>query len=154
MRQVRAFLLARLVGVVRQASLLIVSWLVGFAAYAVALAGLYGETWISRGDLVALVNWTGFQLLLGVVFVYAPVMFWLRRRLQGVRPRSVFVVTALLLFLLPLGLYLVVLGGEPISGLVSRQPELILFHWFFFGAGAGYGLGFTSLYARVRLVHQ
>jgi hypothetical protein len=154
MRQVRAFLLARLVGVVRQACLWLVSWLVGFVAYAVALAGLYGETWISRADLAALVNWTGFQLLLGVVFVYAPVMFWLRRRLQGVRPRAVLVVTAMLLFPLPPALFFVGLAGEPIGGLVSPQPELILFYWFFLGAGAGYGLGFTSLYARVQVAQQ
>jgi hypothetical protein len=153
MRQVAAFLLARLVGLVRQAFLFALSWLVGFATYAVALAGLYGETWISNADLAALVNWTGFQLLLGVVFVYAPIMFWLRRRLRGVQPRYVFVLTATLLFLLPLGLYFVVLSGEPISVLTSPSPEVVLFYWFFLGAGAGYGLGFTWLYGRIQVAH-
>jgi hypothetical protein len=153
MRQVAAFLLARLVGLARQAFVFALSWLVGFATYALALAVLYAETWISRADLAALLNWTGFQLLLGVVFVYAPIMFWLRRRLRGVQPRYVFVLTATLLFLLPPGLYFVVLAGEPISVLASPSPELILFYWFFLGAGAGYGLGFTWLYARIQVAH-
>jgi hypothetical protein len=115
------------------------SWLVGVGVISAISYFIYEE--LSLADLLGF----GGMSLIAAVFVftalYAPGLFWLRRRLRGCEPAIFFPLASALLLNAPLFMLLALLAGRKM--VVS---EAILFASGFLTMGLVFGLGFIWSY--------
>lgn len=115
------------------------SWLVGLGVISAVSYFVYEE--LSLTDLLGF----GGMSLIASVFVfsglYAPGLFWLRRRLRGCEPAIFFPLTSALFLNAPLFMLLALLAGRKMV-----TSEAILFASGFLTMGLVFGLGFIWSY--------
>ena len=121
------------------------AWAAGLLAYIGSL-GLFWRQPISRGDFVAVVMSSAVGFLIAFLLVYLPVLFGLRRLLNGVRPAWPFPLVAVLLGVAPTGFVLFYWGGDLRSLLT---PEASLFYAMFTVVGLLVGLGYVRIHRQV-----
>ena len=117
----------------------LISWLVGVGVISAISYFIYEE--LSLADLL---GFGGMSLIVSVfVFtgLYAPGLFWLRRRLRGCEPAIFFPLASALFLNAPLFMLLALLAGRKM--VVS---EAILFASGFLTMGLVFGLGFIWSY--------
>lgn len=117
----------------------LVSWLIGLGVISIISYLIYDE--LSLADLLGF----GGMSLIASVFVfaglYAPGLFWLRRRLRGCEPAVFFPLASALFLNAPLFMALALMAGRKM--VVS---EAILFASGFLTMGLVFGLGFIWSY--------
>jgi hypothetical protein len=115
------------------------SWLVGVGVISAISYFIYEE--LSLADLLGF----GGMSLIASVFVftglYAPGLFWLRRRLRGCEPAIFFPLASALFLNAPLFMLLALLAGRKMVA-----SEAILFASGFLTMGLVFGLGFIWSY--------
>lgn len=115
------------------------SWLVGVGVISAISYFIYEE--LSLADLLGF----GGMSLIASVFVftvlYAPGLFWLRRRLRGCEPAILFPLASALFLNAPLFMLLALLAGRKMVA-----SEAILFASGFLTMGLVFGLGFIWSY--------
>jgi hypothetical protein len=115
------------------------SWLIGLGVISAISYFIYEE--LSLADLLGF----GGMSLIASVFVftglYAPGLFWLRRRLRGCEPAILFPLSAALFLNAPLFMLLALLAGRKMIA-----SEAILFASGFLTMGLMFGLGFIWSY--------
>jgi hypothetical protein len=115
------------------------SWLVGLGVISAISYFVYQE--LSLADLMGF----GGMSLIAAVFVfaalYAPGLFWLRRRLRGCEPAVLFPLASALFLNAPLFMLLALLAGRKMVA-----SEAILFASGFLTMGLVFGLGFIWSY--------
>ena len=121
------------------------SWLVGVGVISAISYFIYEE--LSLADLFGF----GGMSLIASVFIftglYAPGLFWLRRRLRGCKPAIFFPLTSALFLNAPLFMLLALLAGRKMV-----TSEAILFASGFLTMGLIFGLGFIWSYGREQRV--
>ncbi len=115
------------------------SWLVGVGVISAISYFIYEE--LSLADLLGF----GGMSLIASVFVftvlYAPGLFWLRRRLRGCQPAIFFPLASALFLNAPLFMLLALLAGRKMV-----TSEAVLFASGFLTMGLVFGLGFIWSY--------
>jgi hypothetical protein len=115
------------------------SWLIGLSVISAISYFVYQE--LSLEDLMGF----GGMSLIAAVFVftvlYAPGLFWLRRRLRGCEPAIYFPLTSALFLNAPLFMLLALMAGRKMVA-----SEAILFASGFLTMGLVFGLGFIWSY--------
>jgi hypothetical protein len=116
-----------------------ISWLIGLGVISAISYFIYDE--FSLADLLGF----GGMSLIASVFVftalYAPGLFWLRRRLRGCEPAIFFPLASALFLNAPLFMLLALLAGRKMVA-----SEAILFGSGFLSMGLVFGLGFIWSY--------
>jgi len=120
----------------------VVSWLAGVMTYFSSLRLIYGET-AEGSDRTAVLFWSFVASLFAFPLIYLPLMFLLRRLLNGFKPLAAFPAVASLVFILPTSFILFVFSLS-IDGLFHSlfSPEAMLFHYTFIAVGFSFGIGF------------
>ncbi len=115
------------------------SWLIGVGVISAISYFIYEE--LSFADLLGF----GGMSLIASVFVftglYAPGLFWLRRRLRGCEPAILFPLASALFLNAPLFMVLALLAGRKMVA-----SEAVLFASGFLTMGLVFGLGFIWSY--------
>ena len=115
------------------------SWLIGLGVISAISYFIYGE--LSLADLLGFGGMSLMACLFIFTGLYAPGLFWLRRRLKGCEPAILFPLTSALLLNAPLFILLASLAGRKMVA-----SEAILFASGFLAAGLVFGLGFIWSY--------
>jgi hypothetical protein len=127
----------------RLAIVCVVSWLAGVMTYLSSLRLIYGQT-VSGNDLTAVLAWSFAASLIAFPLIYLPMMFLLRRLLNGFRPIIAFPLVASLAFILPTSFIVFMFSLSIDSFLHSLfDAEARLFHFMFIVVGFSFGLGFV-----------
>ena len=116
------------------------SWLLGLAAILFAFSVFEGES-LSSADIkgAAITSLIVSALLFSLA--YAPVLFWLRKRLGGCRPAAVFPLTSALVLNIP-----VFLIGILAIGRTLAAAEAFAFIGAFMLMGTAFGVAFVWNY--------
>jgi hypothetical protein len=114
-----------------------VAWLAGLTVYVLALRLIWGQ---SLSDVTFVVVWSLIALTVAVFVAYWPVLTLLARGRNGYRPRSLFVVVAVALGVVPVAMLVFCWGGG-LAELVS--PEAQLFYFMFAAVGIVLGTAFV-----------
>jgi len=122
----------------------IVSWLVGLAAYAIALEVFWHES-LQGGDLTAVLFWSAVASIVCISVVYAPIMFGLKNWLAARPAWWPFPLAGVALGVFPVMLVGAMFGGD-LHSLYS--PEAMLFCCMFVAFGLVFGVGFFLAYGR------
>lgn len=121
------------------------SWLLGLSALLLAFFVVEGET-LSTADAkgVTLISLIITALLFSLA--YAPLLFWLRKRLGGCRPAALFPLACAFVINLP-----VFLIGVLAIGRTLAAPEAFAFISAFVLMGTAFGLGFVWNYQNSKI---
>lgn len=132
-----------------------VAWMCGFGAYVVACAVIYHQT-IAVSELIGVGQLSVMVFAAAYVFVYFPILLWLRRSVRA----SVHIwllplvavplgFVAMVLIWLGIGFPALLLGfmrsDEFLSSRFFATPEAVLFYWMFGIAGLVIGCGFVLI---------
>ena len=121
------------------------SWLIGLSALFVTFLLLEGETLsVSNAKGITLISLVITALLFSLA--YAPVLFWLRKRLGGCRPVALFPLASALVINLP-----VFLIGILAIGRTLAAPEAFAFISAFILMGTAFGLVFVWNYQNSKI---
>jgi uncharacterized membrane-anchored protein YitT (DUF2179 family) len=116
------------------------SWLLGLAAILFAFSVFEGES-LSPADIKGVTITSLIVSALLFSLAYAPVLFWLRKRLGGCRPAAVFPLTSALVLNIP-----VFLIGILAIGRTLAAAEAFAFIGAFLLMGTAFGLAFVWNY--------
>ena len=118
----------------------LLSWAVGMVAALALYLGLYREM-PSGPDLMGVLVLSLIVTQVAAYALYAPGLFWLRRRLGGTKPAGLFVLASALILNLPAFVVMGLAVGD------RFQPtEALMFGGLLVLFGAVFALGFTSAY--------
>jgi hypothetical protein len=115
-----------------------IAWIAGLAFISVTLYVSNDGADFTTTDLMGFGVMAGVASALLMLAIYLPSLYWLRRRLGGVRPRNRFLLLTGLVCNLPIFLLLAILINRKMSAL-----EAVGFMLTFLIIGASFGLGFT-----------
>jgi hypothetical protein len=124
------------------------SWLACLMTVLAAIFVFDGWT-LSIPDLIGATTVTLAASLLTIALLYAPGLFWLRRRQGGCEPAHWFPLSAALILNAPLFLISALMAGR--SMVVT---EAFIFMAAFVVLGATFGLGFVLVYRDERLIES
>jgi uncharacterized membrane-anchored protein YitT (DUF2179 family) len=125
-------------------SISIASWLLGLSAILLT-SSVLGES-LSITDVKGATLMSLMTAALIFSLAYAPLLFWLRRRLGGCRPVAAFPLASALVLNLP-----VFLIGVLAIGRTLAATEAFAFIGAFMLMGAAFGLGFVWHYQDLRV---
>src|SRR6266568_3048845 len=127
-------------GIMKLISISLGSWLLGLSVILLTFSALEGES-LSMTDVKGATLMSLMTAALIFSLAYAPLLFWLRRRLGGCRPAAVFPLASALVLNLP-----VFLIGVLAIGRTLAATEAFAFIGAFVLMGAAFGLGFVWHY--------
>lgn len=124
----------------RVVALVLAAWIVGVAAYGVALFGFFGEIMtMDSPDFTAMLFWSAMAFGLSAAVFHLPILFLVRRLFPDANIVA-YGAVGCILGVVPVFALLLLWGGISRDALTS--PEILLFLCLFLAAGTTLGLGF------------
>jgi hypothetical protein len=117
----------------------LISWACGVGIISAISYFFYGE--LSVADFLGFAGMSLIASIFVFTVIYAPGLFWLRRRLKGCRPAILFPLASALFLNAPLFMSLGLIAGRKMAA-----SEAILFAGGFLAMGFVFGLGFIWSY--------